>query len=55
MCHSEEQRDEESLRLMSARLVLMNFSLTAFARNDMDITYVLTTTFFYEYSVNPNF
>ena len=44
-CHSEEQRDEESLKIMLARLGSQDFSLTAFARNDMTITYLFTTTF----------
>ena len=42
-CHSEEQRDEESLRIVSARPDSRDFSLTSFARNDMSITYLFTT------------
>jgi hypothetical protein len=41
-CHSEEQRDEESLRSMHARPVSRDFSLTSFARNDMSTTYLFT-------------
>ena len=43
-CHSEEQHDEESLRIIFARLGSRDFSLTSFARNDMAITDLFTTT-----------